>query len=295
FAGEVVGGVLHGRGAADMKGAVAAFVGAAARVAASGPPVGSISLLITGDEEGVAEHGTRAVVEALTAEGERIDHCLVGEPTSSARLGDILKTGRRGSLNAEIVVEGRQGHVAYPDRAANPIPPLVALLARLLARRLDDGCEGFQPSSLQATTVDVGNPAANVIPARATARINIRFNPTHRGADLVAWLETEAARAGEGFAGEVRLAARISGEAFVTEPGPFTDLVAAAVRAETGLEPERSTSGGTSDARFIRAMCPVIEFGLVGATMHQVDEQVDAADVTALCAIYERLIRAYFA
>jgi succinyl-diaminopimelate desuccinylase len=296
FAASVEDGVLTGRGAVDMKSAIAAFVAAVARrLAAGGPPSGSISLLITGDEEGLAEYGTKAMVAGLAAEGEVIDHCVVGEPTSNARLGDMIKIGRRGSLGALITVDGVQGHVAYPDRAANPIPVLVGLLARLRERVLDHGFEAFQPSNLEITTIDVGNPATNVIPARAVARLNIRFNPHHTGAALADWLQAEGARVAEGFAGSVAIETRISGEAFLTPRGPFTDVASAAVEAVTGLAPELSTTGGTSDARFIRALCPVLELGLVGATMHQVDERAPVADIHALSAIYERLIETYFA
>ncbi|HEY1928920.1 MAG TPA: succinyl-diaminopimelate desuccinylase [Caulobacteraceae bacterium] len=294
FAGAVEAGTLHGRGAADMKGAIGAFVAAAGRVLARGAVPGAISLLITGDEEGVAEDGTKAVVATLAAEAEAIDHCIVGEPTSQARLGDMIKIGRRGSLNSQVTVDGVQGHVAYPDRAANPVPVLVRLLSRLIARRLDDGFEGFQPSNLEVTTIDVGNPATNVIPARASARLNIRFNPAHAGAQLAGWIEAEARAAGEGFAGRVGVETRISGEAFLTRQGPFTDLVAAATAKTTGVTPELSTSGGTSDARFIRALCPVVELGLVGTTMHKVDEQVAVADVERLTDVYERIIVSYF-
>jgi succinyl-diaminopimelate desuccinylase len=295
FAAAVADGVLIGRGAADMKSAIAAFMAAVARVVEEGPPAGSISLLITGDEEGVATHGTRAVVEALMAEGERIDHCIVGEPTSSATLGDMVKIGRRGSINAQVEVEGRQGHVAYPDRAANPVPVLVRLLARLEARELDRGYEGFQPSNLEVTTIDVGNTATNVIPARATARLNIRFNPAHTGKALADWITGEAQAAGAGFDGRVTVTPSISGEAFLTQPGAFTDLVAAAISDTVEIAPDLSTTGGTSDARFIRAMCPVVEFGLVGATMHAVDERVAVADIEALSRIYQRIIERYFA
>ncbi|MDB5482115.1 MAG: succinyl-diaminopimelate desuccinylase [Caulobacteraceae bacterium] len=295
FSGAIQDGVLTGRGAVDMKSAIAAFVAAVARVVAKGRPTGSISLLITGDEEGLAEHGTRAVVPALAAAGERIDHCVVGEPTSSALLGDMIKIGRRGSLGGIITVDGVQGHVAYPDRAANPIPVLVRLLARLQARALDTGFEAFQPSNLEITSVDVGNGASNVIPGRATARLNIRFNPNHTGAALAAWLMEEAGRAGEGFKGKVMVETRINGEAFLTPRGPFTEVVAAAVRAVTGREPELSTTGGTSDARFIRDLCPVVEFGLVGTTMHKANERAPVAEIHALSAIYERLIEGYFA
>lgn len=284
------GGTVHGRGAADMKSAIACFIAAASRTQ---NPEHSLSLLITGDEEGEAEHGTKAVVAALAAEGEVIDHCLVGEPTSRARLGDMIKIGRRGSLNGKVVAEGVQGHVAYPDRAANPAPVLVKFLAAIIARRLDDGCAGFQPSNLEITSIDIGNPAANVIPARAEARFNIRFNPTHRGADLAAWLEAEGEAAARGFGGRLDVLTKISGEAFLTEPGAFTDLVARSVSGVTGLEPELSTSGGTSDARFIRSLCSVAEFGLVGTTMHKVDEQVPVDDVRRLTDIYAALIAGY--
>jgi succinyl-diaminopimelate desuccinylase len=283
------GGVLHGRGAADMKTAIAGFIAAASR------QDGPVSLLITGDEEGEAEHGTKAVVAALQAEGERLDHCLVGEPTSAARLGDMIKIGRRGSVSAEVVVDGVQGHVAYPHRAANPAPVLVRYLAAVQARELDQGYPEFQPSNLEITTIDIGNPAGNVIPARASARLNIRFNPAHTGASLADWLRDAGEAAGRGFTGNLAVSTRISGEAFLTPTGPFTDLVAGAVEAVTGIKPELSTTGGTSDARFIRALCPVVEFGLVGATMHKVDEQVAVADVHALTEVYERIISDYFA
>jgi succinyl-diaminopimelate desuccinylase len=295
FAGAIEGGVLFGRGAADMKGAIAAFAAAAGRAVAAGAVTGSLSLMITGDEEGVAEDGTKAMVRALAERGEAIDHCLVGEPTSAAVLGDMVKIGRRGSINAAITVHGVQGHVAYPDRAANPAPVLVRLLTRLIERRLDDGFEAFQPSNLEITSIDIGNPAANVIPARASARINIRFNPTHTGAGLQAWIEEEARLAETGFRGKVEVEAHISGEAFLTRPGRFTQMVSDAVTAQTGRAPELSTTGGTSDARFIRALCEVAEFGLVGATMHQVDEQASLVDIRALADLYERLIGDYFA
>ena len=290
FAAEVTDGVLFGRGAVDMKSAIAAFIGAIPYQV-----TGSISLLITGDEEGVAEDGTRRVVEALAAEGEVIDHCVVGEPTSSAVLGDMIKIGRRGSLNAEIQVEGVQGHVAYPHKAANPVPVLVRLLARLGARELDQGYTGFQPSNLEITTVDVGNATTNLIPAKASARVNIRFNPSHSGTALADWIQDEARIANQGFEGRVIVTPKISGEAFLTLPGDFTAVVAGAVSAVTGLTPELSTTGGTSDARFIRALCPVVELGLVGATMHAVDERVPVADIVALSEIYRRLITEYFA
>lgn len=291
FEAEIKDGVLYGRGAVDMKSAIAAFVSA---VAHTEEVPGSISFLITGDEEGVAEDGTVKVVEALAAEGEIIDHCIVGEPTSANLLGDMVKIGRRGSINAWIAVDGKQGHVAYPHRAANPIPVMVDILSRLQARVLDEGYTGFQPSNLEVTTVDVGNPATNVIPASAKARVNIRFNPAHKGKDLAAWIEHECREAAEGFSGRVEALCKISGEAFLTEPGAFTDVIVGAVGDATGRVPELSTTGGTSDARFIRSLCPVVEFGLVGSTMHQVDERVPVEEVRQLAGAYTALIRRYF-
>jgi succinyl-diaminopimelate desuccinylase len=290
FEARVEAGMLYGRGAADMKGAIAAFIGAAAAA-----PRGSLSLLITGDEEGDAVDGTGKVVEALRAEGERIDHCVLGEPSSAAVLGDQLKIGRRGSLNAWISVEGVQGHVAYPDRCANPIRPLISLLDRLQARVLDEGYQTFPPSNLEVTTIDVGNPATNVVPARANARLNIRFNPAHTGQGLIDWLQQACDAAAEGFGGKIALETALTGEAFLTEPGAFVELCAEAVRGELGRSPELSTAGGISDARFIRTLCPVVELGLVGATMHAVDECVAVADIEALQRIYARLIDGYFA
>ena len=292
FDAAVEDGVLTGRGAVDMKGAIAAWVAAAAE---AGEAAGSLSFLITGDEEGHALDGTRQMVEALRAEGERIDHCLVGEPTSVERLGDVVKIGRRGSINAWITVQGRQGHVAYPDRAKNPIPVLVRLLDRLQSRRLDEGWPAFPPSNLEITSMDVGNGASNVIPAEARARLNIRFNPTHTGAELEAWLATEAEAMAAESGCRVELNALCSGDAFLTEPGAFTTLVLDAVEAVTGRRPEANTAGGTSDARFIRSLCPVIELGLVGQTMHQVNEQVPVAQILELKAIYIEVIRRYFA
>ncbi|WP_374534901.1 succinyl-diaminopimelate desuccinylase [Phenylobacterium sp.] len=295
FAAEIVDGMLIGRGAVDMKSAVAAFAAAAAKAVAAGEVKGSLSFLITGDEEGVATHGTKMVVEALAAEGEVIDHCVVGEPSSAETFGDMIKIGRRGSINVWITVDGRQGHVAYPHRAANPIPVLIDLLARLQSHVLDEGYTGFQPSNLEVTTVDVGNAATNVIPAQARARLNIRFNPAHKGADLAAWIEGEAARSREGFAGTITVEPVVSGEAFLTEPGAFTDVVAGAVQDVAGAAPELSTTGGTSDARFIRALCPVVELGLVGKTMHAVDERAPVQEIHDLQRVYERLIARYFA
>jgi succinyl-diaminopimelate desuccinylase len=294
FGADISDGVLHGRGAVDMKGGIAAWTAAVSNVLSRGEPNGSLSFLITGDEEGEATDGTVRVVAALKAEGERIDHCVVGEPSSSAVLGDMVKVGRRGSINAIIEVVGVQGHVAYPQRAANPVPVLVRLLAALQARRLDDGYAEFQPSNLEITTVDVGNPTTNLIPAKASARVNIRFNPNHTGAALQAWFEQEAAKANQGFDGAVSVRCAISGEAFLTERGAFTELVSRAVLETTGQTADLSTTGGTSDARFIRSLCPVVEFGLVGATMHGIDERVPVEDLKRLTTAYERLIDTYF-
>ena len=291
FQAEISGGVLTGRGAVDMKGAIAAFVAAAAKADAEG----SLSLLITGDEEGPAVDGTGKVIAALLGEGETIDHCVLGEPTSAATLGDQIKVGRRGSLNAVFTVTGKQGHVAYPALAANPITPLVRLLDRLKAHILDEGYPRFPPSNLEITTIDVGNPAHNVTPAKASGRVNIRFNPHHDGAALTDWLDGERRAAAQGFAGDIHMEVSLTGNAFITEPGPFVDVVSAAVADVTGAPPALSTTGGISDARFIRQMCPVVELGLVGATMHAVDEQVPVRQIHDLEAIYGRLIARYFA
>jgi succinyl-diaminopimelate desuccinylase len=294
FAAEVEDGVLIGRGAADMKGSIAAWISAVERVLGEGDPKGSLSLLITGDEEGRAIDGTRKVVEKLQAEGETIDHCLVGEPSSVAKLGDVIKVGRRGSLNVWITVEGRQGHVAYPDRAANPIPVLLTLLDRLRSRSLDKGYPSFPPSNLEITTVDVGNPATNVIPASAHGRFNIRFNPSHTGADLIDWIAAEAKKLMTESGQEISLEFLHSGDAFLTEPGPFIDLISDAVLEVTGARPDPNTTGGTSDARFIRAMCPVVELGPVGQTIHQVDERIPVSELEQLTDLYATVIRRYF-
>jgi succinyl-diaminopimelate desuccinylase len=294
FEAEVKDGVLYGRGAVDMKGGIAAWVAAVSRVLAGGEVPGSLSFLITGDEEGPALHGTRRVVETLMAEGEVIDACVVGEPSSQHALGDMIKIGRRGSLNSWITVHGKQGHVAYPDRAANPAPVMARLLARLADHRLDEGFEGFQPSNLEITTIDIGNPATNVIPAEARARLNIRFNPTHTGDELIAWLNAMAGEAQAASGLRIELEHLCSGNAFLTERGPFVEGVQDAVEAATGRRPEASTTGGTSDARFIRAMCPVLELGLVGQTMHQVDERAPVAEIEALAEVYRRVIGTFF-
>lgn len=291
FGAEIHDGALIGRGAVDMKGAIAAWIAA---VSQTGAVNGSLSFLITGDEEGIATDGTVKVVEWLKAKGEVIDHCIVGEPSSSSTLGDMIKVGRRGSINATFTVTGKQGHVAYPQRALNPLPVLVDLLGRLKARVLDDGYEQFPPSNLEITTFDTGNTATNVIPQSATARVNIRFNPAHSGAQLQAWMEGVAADISAQTGARIDCACAISGEAFLTEAGPFVDLIADVCKAEFGLDTDRSTTGGTSDARFIRDLCPVVEFGLVGQTMHQINECVPVAELQALTKAYSALIDAYF-
>ncbi len=294
FEAEIRDGVLYGRGAVDMKGGIAAWVAAVSRVLAEGEVPGSLSFLITGDEEGPALHGTKRVVQTLMAEGEVIDACVVGEPSSQHALGDMIKIGRRGSLNTWITVHGKQGHVAYPDRAANPAPVMARLMARLADHRLDNGYQGFQPSNLEITTIDIGNPATNVIPAEAKARLNIRFNPNHTGDALIGWLNTVAGEAQAASGLRVELEHLCSGDAFLTEPGPFITAVQDAVEASAGRRPEASTTGGTSDARFIRAMCPVLELGLVGQTMHQIDERAPVAEIEALAEVYGAVIRTVF-
>lgn len=282
FVPERRGDLLHGRGAVDMKGAIAAFAAAAADV---GNLPGTVSFIITGDEEGPATHGTPALMEHMAVRGLRPDMILVGEPTSAHRLGDTVKIGRRGSVNMWIAVDGAQGHVAYPHLADNPIPRLVRILSAIDAIRLDEGTEWFQPSNIEITDIAVGNPATNVIPARATARINIRFNVLHSGAALVERIR--AIVEGEGGA----LEAKISGEAFLTQSGRLTDMLSAAIGEVTGLTPELSTSGGTSDARFLCAIAPVAEFGLNNATMHKRDEAVAVEDLRALARIYAAFLR----
>ena len=286
FAPELRDDLLYGRGAVDMKGAIAAMVAAVAQVPVD---AGTISFIITGDEEGPARFGTVAVIEHMRAVAAIPDLCLVGEPTSVARLGDTMKIGRRGSVNVWLEVEGKEGHVAYPHLADNPITRLVALLTELKAHKLDKGTDWFQPSNLEITDITVGNPATNVIPSRASARLSIRFNDRHSGAKL-SKLVCELAEKHGGTARPV-----VSGEAFLTPPGAFSALVAAAVEAETGIAPEASTTGGTSDARFLKDLCPVIEFGLCNATMHKRDEAVAVEDLEALVRIYTRIAKAALA
>ena len=296
FAAEIRDGLLYGRGAADMKAAIACMVTSVQNhIAAHGAPKGSISFLITGDEEGPAVDGTKKVLEAITAAGEKIDHCLVGEPTSVSDVGDVIKNGRRGSLNCVIEIIGHQGHAAYPALAANPVTPLLEALHKLKSRKLDDGAPGFDPSNLEVTTFDVGNLAHNVIPAKASAKLNIRFNTAHKAEDLSAWIETiareSAARAG--CEANVRIA--VTGHPFYTAPGAFTDLVQAAVRETLGAAGKLSTSGGTSDARFIKDYAQVAELGLQNDTAHKIDERVRIDDVRALSRVYGDILKRYFA
>ncbi|WP_343519038.1 succinyl-diaminopimelate desuccinylase [Sphingomonas sp.] len=287
FAPEVRGGLLYGRGAVDMKGSIAAFAAAVANLPASG----TVSLIITGDEEGPATYGTLALMERMAEAGIRPDLCLVGEPTSAHRLGDTIKIGRRGSTVIDIEVPGRQGHVAYPHLADNPIARLVRALAEIDAIVLDEGTDWFQPSNIEVIDLEVGNPATNVIPGKASARLSIRFNDLHRGPDLVERIE----RIVHAHAPAAHVRGRVYGEAFLTEPGAFSTLIGDAIEAETGIRPELSTSGGTSDARFLSRICPVVEFGLLNATMHKLDEAVALDDLHKLTAIYVNLLLRVFA
>ncbi|MAL63060.1 MAG: succinyl-diaminopimelate desuccinylase [Alphaproteobacteria bacterium] len=290
FGGEIIDGILYGRGATDMKSAIAAFVEAVSRILVKGDVAGSISLLITGDEEGPAINGTKKVLDWMEKQGELIDVCLVGEPTNPNNLGDMVKIGRRGSLTGHLKVTGVQGHAAYPHLADNPLPRLVKMLDALSSHELDQGTDHFQPSSLQLTTVDTGNPATNVIPAQATASFNIRFNDLHTSKELTKWLHTQCDAVG----GQYDLDIRVSGEAFLTPPGDFSALIASSVEKATGVTPELSTSGGTSDARFIKNFCPVAEFGLISQTMHKVDERIAVSDIRTLTDIYTSILAGYF-
>ena len=296
FAAEVHDGMLYGRGAADMKSAIAAFAAATARyIEKHGKPKGAISLLITGDEEGIAINGTVKVLDWLKQNGETLDHCLVGEPTSAAKTGDVIKIGRRGSMNFRLTVKGTQGHVAYPQRALNPIPVMADLIQRIAGLKLDAGSDNFDPSTLAFTTVDVGNPAVNVIPGEAQAGFNIRFNDLHDPAGLLRRIEAIARDAMRASGAEIVIAHSVSGVSFVTKPGAYTDLLSNAVRRVTGSAPEHSTTGGTSDARFIKDHCPVAELGLPGATMHRTDECASTEDIETLTRIYLAILEDYFA
>ncbi|MDI3337672.1 succinyl-diaminopimelate desuccinylase [Defluviimonas aestuarii] len=295
FGGEISDGWLWGRGATDMKSGVAAFVAAAVDFVRDTPPDGAIVLTITGDEEGPGKDGTLALLDWMAKRGEAMSVCLVGEPTCPERMGDMMKIGRRGSMSVTFTAEGVQGHSAYPHRAKNPLHSLVRLMDRLASEPLDEGTEHFDASTLAITTIDTGNTATNVIPARAIARVNIRFNDAHTSETLATRLREHAlavqAETGVNFILDVE----VSGESFLTPPGDFVRMVAVSVEAETGVTPALSTSGGTSDARFVKDHCPVVEFGLVGKTMHQVDERVEVAQIGQLKAIYSRILRDYFA
>lgn len=295
FCGDVIDGWLWGRGATDMKSGVAAFAAAAVDFVRQTPPDGAIILTITGDEEAAGVDGTIAILDDMKARGEAMSVCLVGEPTCPEELGDMMKIGRRGSLTCHFEAKGVQGHSAYPHRAKNPLHALVRLLDRLASHTLDEGTDHFDASTLQITTIDTGNPAGNVIPARAKATVNIRFNDSHSGTGMSDWLRAEAGRVEAETGVTFTLSIDIAGESFVTPPGDFVRLVAGAVTAETGRDPALSTSGGTSDARFVKDHCPVVEFGLVGKTMHQVDERVEVAQIEKLKAIYTRILNDYFA
>ena len=294
FGATIENGKIFGRGAADMKSGVAAFVAAAIDFAKETPPDGAILITITGDEEDVAQDGTRAILDWMAENGEAMDVCLVGEPTCPNKLGDTIKIGRRGSMTGYFTATGVQGHSAYPHRAKNPVPALARLMDRLASHTLDEGTEHFDASTLAVTTFDTGNPANNVIPASCRATANIRFNDSHSSKSLTDWMLAEAAKVSEETGIDIEMVTQVSGESFVTPPGDLSTLVSTAIKSETGLTPELSTTGGTSDARFVKLHCPVVEFGLVGQTMHQVDEHVSVAEIHALKAVYSRILRDYF-
>ena len=294
FSATTVDGVMYGRGTSDMKSGVAAFVAAAIDFVTHTPPDGALILAITGDEEGAAQDGTAALLDWMTERGEAMTDCLVGEPTCPDVMGQMMKIGRRGSMTAYFTVKGVQGHSAYPHRAKNPVHAMAALMQDLTSQALDNGTTHFDPSTLAVVTIDTGNPANNVIPAECRSTVNIRFNDAHSAASLTQWLEGKAEAVATAHGVAVGMEVAVSGESFITTPGPLSDLVASAVQAETAQTPELSTSGGTSDARFIQAHCPVVEFGLVGKTMHQVDENVRVDHIHQLKAIYGRILRGYF-
>jgi succinyl-diaminopimelate desuccinylase len=295
FSGEILDGLVYGRGAVDMKGGIACFVAAALRHLATGGPLsGSISFLITGDEEGPSINGTMKVLDWLRARSETLDACIVGEPSNPEALGDEIKIGRRGALTVEIVVHGRQGHAAYPQKADNPIPKLARILDRLSSAEIDRGTPSFEPSNLQVTVLSVPNRAANVIPAEARATLNIRYNDTWRRPTIEAWVREQCAAAAATVGAEYDLEFSGTGDVFLTRPGVLVDTLAAAIKAETGRTPALSTGGGTSDARFIKDFCPVVEFGLVNKTIHAIDERVPVADLERLTAIYQRFLAGYF-
>jgi len=294
FGAEQRDGFLWGRGSTDMKSGVAAFAAAAIDFVTTTPPDGAVILAITGDEEGDATDGTVALLDWMQENGEHMTACLVGEPTCPDHIGEAMKIGRRGSMTGYFLAKGVQGHSAYPHRAKNPVSAMATLMDRLASRELDRGTSHFDASTLAVTTIDTGNTANNVIPAQCRATVNIRFNDAHSSNGLIGWLKAETSRIAGESGVEINLITKVSGESFLTPPGRLSDLVAAAVETETGIRPELSTSGGTSDARFVKDHCPVVEFGLVGKTMHQVDERVDIEQVNQLKAIYLRILRDYF-
>ncbi len=295
FGGDQEDGFLWGRGATDMKSGVAAFAAAAIDFVRDTPPDGAIVLTITGDEEGPATDGTVALLDWMQGAQEAMSVCLVGEPTCPDTMGEMMKIGRRGSISGWFTARGQQGHVAYPHRARNPVAAIARLVTHLTEQILDDGTAHFDASTLAVTTIDTGNPATNVIPATCTATVNIRFNDLHTGASLAGWLRQQADAIAADTGVEIETETRVSGESFLTPPGALSDLVARAVQAETGVQPQMSTSGGTSDARFVKDHCPVVEFGLVGRTMHQVDERVEIEQIHQLKAVYSRILQEYFA
>ncbi|MFQ3302443.1 MAG: succinyl-diaminopimelate desuccinylase [Planktomarina sp.] len=294
FGAEIRDGFMYGRGATDMKSGVAAFAAAAMDFVSKTPPDGSIVLAITGDEEGPAKDGTVALLDWMQINGETMDVCLVGEPTCPDDMGEMMKIGRRGSMNAFFTITGQQGHSAYPHRAKNPLPAMARLVAQLSSAELDQGTEHFDASSIAVVTIDTDNTATNIIPAQTRSTVNLRFNDSHSGASLTDWLQAQADGIATEFDVSVELEISISGESFITPPGTLSELVARAVQIETNRTPEMSTSGGTSDARFVQHHCPVVEFGLVGKTMHQVDECVEIAQIHQLKLIYTRVLRDYF-
>ena len=295
FGAEQAEGRIWGRGACDMKSGVAAFAAAAVDFVRTTPPKGAVILTITGDEEGPGRDGTVAILDWMAEQGEAMTACLVGEPTCPEIMGEMIKIGRRGSMTAYVTARGKQGHAAYPHKARNPLPVLVAYLDSLARHKLDDGTDYFDPSTLALTTIDVGNPASNVIPAIARATLNIRFNDLHSGASLSEWLQIQADNVSKDSGIELDLEVHVSGESFLTPPGALSDLVAGAVAAECGITPVLSTTGGTSDARFVKDHCPVVEFGLVGSSMHQVDEFTEIAQIHQLKSVYSRILRDFFA
>jgi len=295
FGGDIKDGILYGRGATDMKSGVAAFVAAAIDFVTDTPPDGAVIIAITGDEEGPSTDGTIALLDWMQANNEAMTACIVGEPTCPELMGDMIKVGRRGSLTAHFTVTGKQGHSAYPHRANNPLPAMMRLMDRLASHEMDKGSDHFDPSTLAVVTVDTGNPATNVIPASCRATANVRFNDLHTSASVIAWMQSQVDAVAAEFGVNIDMPVRVSGESFLTPPGALSDLVSAAVQAETGITPKLSTTGGTSDARFVKDHCPVVEFGLVGKTMHQVDECVPVEQITQLKAVYARVLSQYFA